>query len=90
MTSGCIEYWFMLHFKDCAPPTQTEADKNNLVKDVKKFISIYKKGDKDSIWQIAPNYPTAVKYAKSGCKTFRRFLVLKIQMNEINGFANIA
>lgn len=64
MTSGCIEYWFMLHFKDCAPPTQTEADKNNLVKDVKKFISIYKNGDKDSIWQIAPNYPTAVKYAK--------------------------
>lgn len=64
MTSGCIEYWFMLHFKDCAPPTQTEADKNNLVKDVKKIISIYKKGDKDSIWQIAPNYPTAVKYAK--------------------------
>lgn len=31
MTSGCVEYWFMLHFKDCAPPTQTDADKKKLV-----------------------------------------------------------
>ena len=64
MTSGCVEYWFMLHFKDCAPPTQTDADKKKLVEDVKKIIPAYKKGDKDSIWKIASKYSTAIKYAQ--------------------------
>ncbi len=80
----------MLHFKDCAPPTQTDADKKKLVEDVKKIIPTYKKGDKDSIWKIAPNYPTAIKYAqKSVCKALRKFLVLKIPMNEIIGSVKI-
>ena len=71
MTSGCVEYWFMLHFKDCAPPTQTDADKKKLVEDVKKIIPTYKKGDKDSIWKIAPNYPTAIKYAQKRLQSIK-------------------
>ena len=89
MTSGCVEYWFMLHFKDCAPPTQTDADKKKLVEDVKKIIPTYKKGDKDSIWKIAPNYPTAIKYAQKRLQALRKFLVLKIPMNEIIGSVKI-
>ena len=61
----------MLHFKDCAPPTQTDADKKKLVEDVKKIIPTYKKGDKDSIWKIAPNCPTAIKYAQKRLQSIK-------------------
>ena len=37
MTTGCIEYWLMLHYKMFAPSVQTEAEKGAMIAAVKKW-----------------------------------------------------
>lgn len=63
MTTACIEYWLLLHYKNCAPSIKTVADKERILGEVKKFEPGYEKGDKDSTFQIAVNYCTATKNA---------------------------
>lgn len=51
MTTGCVEYWFMLHFKMYAPPLQTVAEKERVISELlekgtgiqKRRLSIYRK-----------------------------------------------
>jgi len=38
MTSGCIEYWFLLHFESSAPSCVTSPDKDNIFTNLKKYI----------------------------------------------------
>lgn len=64
MTTGCIEYWLMLHYKMYAPPLQTVAEKERVISELKRQIPAYFKGDKVTTAQIAENYPTAVKNAE--------------------------
>lgn len=61
MTTGCVEYWFSLHFAKSSPQIKTSADKINVEKHLKKFIPSYEKGDKDSIYIIAENYKAAME-----------------------------
>lgn len=62
MTKGCIEYYFMLHYEKTAPQIMSPADKERVLNDLKKkHCASYKKGDTASIYEIARNYPTAVK-----------------------------
>lgn len=63
MTKGCIEYYFLLHYEKTQPLIATVQDKENLLKrlSTKDHCSTYKKGDKDSIWQIAERYETAIE-----------------------------
>ena len=61
MTTGCIEYWLMLHYVNIAPPMQTKSDKENMIAALKKKEQTYKKGDKESTWKIAENYISAVE-----------------------------
>lgn len=62
MTSGGIEYWFLLHFEMTAPPCKTTADKANIISDLQsKWVPEYKKGKTTSIKQIAERYSTAVQ-----------------------------
>lgn len=68
MTTGCIEYWLMLHYKLYTPPLQTVAEKQKVIDDIKKQESTYKKGDKHSTFKIARNYKTAVKHAEHTMK----------------------
>lgn len=35
MTTGCIEYWLMLHYKMYAPPLQSVAQKERIIAEVK-------------------------------------------------------
>lgn len=63
MTTACIEYWLMLHYKHFAPSIETEADKNNMLKAVVSKEPTYEKGDKISTAKIAQNYKTAVNNA---------------------------
>ena len=58
MTTGCIEYWLMLHYEMYAPPIQTVADKARVIN------RLYKKGDSAITAKIARAYPTAVTNAK--------------------------
>ena len=68
MTTGCIEYWLTLHFKNHAPLVNTEPEKINMLKLVQQYEPTYKKGDSNSIFKIAENYKTAMKNAQSNLK----------------------
>ena len=64
MTTGCIEYWLMLHYEMYAPPLQTVADKERVMNRLLTKEPAYKKGDTNVTAKIAKNYPTAVTNAK--------------------------
>lgn len=64
MTTGCIEYWFMLHYKMFTPSIQTVAEKERIIAELIEKVPDYQKGDFNSTFKIAQNYPEAVKNAK--------------------------
>ena len=64
MTTGCIEYWLMLHYEMYAPPIQTVADKTRVINRLLSKEPLYKKGDSAITAKIARAYPTAVTNAK--------------------------
>lgn len=68
MTSGCIEYWFMLHYKYYAPRLITVPEKERVISEVKRVIPTYKKGDYASTEKIACNYLNAIDNAKKTVK----------------------
>ena len=45
MTTGCVEYWFMLHYKMFAPPIQTVAEKERIIAELIEQVPDYQKGD---------------------------------------------
>ena len=60
MTTGCIEYWLMLHYKMYVPPLQTVAEKERVIAEIATKESTYVKGNQQAIFKIAENYPIAV------------------------------
>lgn len=68
MTTGCIEYWLMLHYKMYAPQIQTVAEKERVIAELKAVEPTYSKGDRQSTFKIAEKYPTAVKHAERTVK----------------------
>ncbi len=60
MTSGCIEYWLVLHYQMTAPPLQTKAEKERMISKLKSIEPTYEKGDSKSTQKIAQQYTTAV------------------------------
>ena len=71
MTTGCIEYWFMLHYKFYIPPIQSVAEKEKVISELKAEVPLYVKGNYDVTSKIAKDYMIAIKNAK---KTVRRLL----------------
>lgn len=71
MTTGCIEYWLMLHYKMFAPPVLSISDKEKMLAEVVAREPAYVKGDYTVTAHIAENYPTAVNNAE---KTVRNLL----------------
>lgn len=65
MTTACIEYWLMLHFKKYAPDIVSPADKQRVLHEVQSRVKTYEKGDYPSTAQIAEKYLEAVANAKS-------------------------
>ena len=63
MTTGCIEYWLMLHYRLFAPPVLTVPEKEQMLRQVIKEEPTYKKGNYIATARIAQHYPTAVKDA---------------------------
>lgn len=63
MTTGCIEYWLMLHYRLFAPPVLTVPEKGQMLRQVIKEEPTYKKGNYIATARIAQHYPTAVKNA---------------------------
>lgn len=60
MTTACIEYWFMLHYKLYAPRIESVADKERVLCEVVQKEPHYKKDDYPSTARIAERYATAV------------------------------
>lgn len=71
MTTGCIEYWLMLHRRFYTPSLQTVAEKEKVISDLKAEEPLYEKGNKEITAKIAKDYPVAVRNAK---KTVKRLL----------------
>ena len=92
MTTGCIEYWLMLHYEYLAPPIRTVADKERMLNRVITKEPTYKKGDMDAISRIAENYPTAVVNAWKTVNNLlsQRLPDLTIQTSETNGCVHSA
>lgn len=63
MTTGCIEYWLMLHYRLFAPPVLTVPEKEQMLRQVIKEEPTYKKGNYIATARIAQHYPSAVKNA---------------------------
>lgn len=63
MTTGCIEYWLMLHYRLFAPPVLTVPEKEQMLRQVIKEEPTYKKGNYIATARIAQHYLTAVKNA---------------------------
>ena len=64
MTTGCIEYWLMLHYKMFSPPVLEVADKERILAEVVAREASYVKGDYEATARIAERYPIAVEHAE--------------------------
>lgn len=64
VTTGCIEYWLMLHYEFSVPPIQTVAEKKRVMERLLTKVPNYRKGDADVTAEIAQNYRTAVVNAR--------------------------
>lgn len=71
MTSGCIEYWLMLHKKYYIPPLQSVSEKEKVIADLKVEEPLYEKGNRAITAKIAEDHPIAVKNA---ARTMNRLL----------------
>ncbi len=61
MTTGCVEYWFLLHYKKVCPSIQTVAEKENVIKLLSAQCPGYSKGDMTTTRKIAENMDTAIE-----------------------------
>ena len=64
MTTGCREYWLMLHYEMYTPPIQTVAEKQRVIERLLSKEPNYQKGDTATTARIAQNYPKAVIHSK--------------------------
>ena len=64
MTTGCIEYWLMLHYKMFSPPVLEVADKERMLAEVVAREASYVKGSYEATARIAERYPFAVEHAE--------------------------
>ena len=64
MTTGCVEYWLMLHYEMYTPSIQTVAEKQRVMNRLLAKEPNYSKGNVAVTAKIAQNYPTAIAHAK--------------------------
>lgn len=64
MTTGCIEYWLMLHYEMFTPSIQTVAEKERVMEHLLSKQPNYQKGNIEETAKIAQHYPVAAENAK--------------------------
>ena len=64
MTTGCIEYWLLLHYELYTPPIQTVAEKKRVMERLLSKEPYYQKGNGIITAKIAQHYPTAAVNAR--------------------------
>lgn len=60
ITTGCVEYWFLLHYKKVYPSIQNVAEKENIMKLLINECPGYKKGDSVTTKKIAERLNQAI------------------------------
>ncbi|MDO5418067.1 MAG: RloB family protein, partial [Lachnospiraceae bacterium] len=60
MTTGCVEYWYLLHYEKIRPSVQTIAEKDRIMMLIKKHVPGYFKGDSVTTTEIAKHIDQAV------------------------------
>lgn len=60
MTTGCVEYWFLLHYEKRAPSIITPADKERIEQEIRRYVPAYEKGDYETTAIIARCYEKAI------------------------------
>lgn len=69
MTKGCIEYYFLLHYEQCAPLIESKSDKEHVQNRLERsYIPGYKKGDPEKIELIGQNYLNAIENGRWSLK----------------------
>lgn len=61
MTTGCVEYWFLLHYKKIYPSIQNVAEKEKILRMLMDECSGYAKGNTQATEKIAERMQEAVK-----------------------------
>ena len=78
MTTGCLEYWLLLHFRKCLPSIQCKAERDRVENELnqlclKKWNLAYEKGNPNVICLIFDNgLDTAVENGKSYLKELEK------------------
>lgn len=60
MTTGCVEYWFLLHYKKVCPSIQNVAEKESVLKMLQNECPGYEKGDSVTTRKIAERLENAI------------------------------
>ena len=61
MSTGCVEYWFLLHYERVRPAIASPAEKERMLGKVQGYVPSYFKGDQKATDEIAANYARAVE-----------------------------
>ena len=61
MSTGRVEYWFLLHYERVRPAIASPAEKERMLKNVQEYVPSYVKGDQKATDEIAANYARAVE-----------------------------
>lgn len=72
MTTGCIEYWFLLHYERTRPAIATRAEKERVLKAVQGIVHSYEKGNQEATDEIAANYLDAVENGRWTLECLKR------------------
>lgn len=61
MTTSCIEYFFLLHYKKTSPQIRTKSDKDAIIKQLSDCLGAeYQKANKDLILKISEKYQDGI------------------------------
>lgn len=72
MSTGCVEYWFLLHYERVRPTIATPADKERVLREVQKHVPSYSKGDQKATDEIAQNYAVAIENGRWTLECLKR------------------
>lgn len=61
MTTGCVEYWYLLHYEKVRPSIQSQAEKDRVMALLKRHNPAYVKGDTVTTGEIAKSMDAAVR-----------------------------
>lgn len=72
MTTGCVEYWFQLHYERVCPAIASPADKVRVLNALQRHVPAYVKGSQAATDEIALGYKKAVENGRWTLECLKR------------------